>query len=211
MAADDKIDLAATRRRMLAATIAVLPLAALAWLALYFWTPPVPGSEDPVNRFGFALSWVCIAVLLTLVSGIEAVAHERLFTPAIDPLAGRESRRLRINLRYLQNTLEQIAVFVPALLLLAWQAGDGFEMRAVTATAIVWMALRFVFWIGYHRAPELRAPGLVGFALAMIVLIAGIARFGYQYAGWPGALAPLLIFGAIEAYLVWISLRAGRG
>ncbi len=211
MAADDTIDLAAIRRRMLLVTIAFVPLAAFAWFALYLWTPPVPGSEDPVNRFGFALSWIGIAILLTLVSGVEAVAHERLFTPAINPLAGKESRRLRINLRYLQNTLEQMVIFVPALLLQAWQAADGFEMRAVTATALVWIALRFVFWIGYHRAPELRAPGLVGAALAMIVLIVGVARFGYQFAGWPGALAPLLIFGGIEAYLVWISIRAGRG
>jgi len=208
-AAETRTDLAAIRRRMLAVTAAVVPAAALAWFALYALTPPVAGAEEPVDRLGFALGWIGITTLLTLVSGVEAVAHERLFTPAIDPLAGRESPRMRINLRYLQNTLEQLAVFVPAVLLQAFQAADGRELRAVTATAVVWIALRFVFWIGYHRAPELRAPGLVGAALAMVVLAIGVARFGYELAGWPGALAPLAVFGGIEAYLVWTSLRAG--
>lgn len=195
---------------MLLVTAAFVPMAGVAWFALYALTAPVPGTDDPINRLGFALGWIAVATLLTLVTGVEAVAHERLFTPAINPLAGKESPRMRVNLRYLQNTLEQLAIFVPALLLQAWQAVDGAELRAVTATAVVWIALRFVFWLGYHRAPELRAPGLVGAALAMIVLMIGVARFGYEFAGWPGAIVPLIAFSGIEAYLVWMSLRAAR-
>ncbi len=206
----DSIDVAATRRRMLLTAAAVVPVAGLAWYALYALTPAVPAAEQPIDRLGFALGWIGMATLLTLVLGVEAVAHERLFTPAINPLAGQESPRMRINLRYLQNTLEQLAVFVPALLLQAWQASDGTELRAVTATAVVWIALRMVFWIGYHRAPELRTPGLIGAALAMMVLAIGVARFGYDLAGPAGAITPLAIFGGVEAYLVWISVRAGR-
>jgi hypothetical protein len=206
----DSTELAATRRRMLLIAAAIVPVAGLVWYGLYALTPLVPGAENPVNRLGFALGWIGMATLLTLVVGVEAVAHERLFTPAINPLAGQESPRMRINLRYLQNTLEQLVVFIPALLLQAWQAADGTELRAVTATAIVWIALRLVFWIGYHRAPELRTPGLVGAALAMGVLAIGVARFGHELAGPPGAIAPLAMFGAIEAYLVWMSIRAGR-
>lgn len=202
--------IATSRRRMMLAAGITIPFALGAWLALYLLTPEVAGADDPVNRLGFALGWIGMATLLTLVSGVEAVAHERLFTPAINPLAGEESPRLKVNLRYLQNTLEQLAVLAPALLLQAWQAANGAELRAVTATAVVWIALRFVFWIGYHRAHELRTPGLIGSAMAMVVLATAVARFGYEFAGWPGALAPLAIFGGIEAYLVWVSIRAGR-
>lgn len=210
MPAGEAKALATMRWRMGLVAAGFVPLAALSWFALYSWTPAIPGSEDPVNRFAFALGWIGIATLLTLVAGVEAVAHERLFTPAINPLAGAEGPGLKVNLRYLQNTLEQLVIFVPALLLQAFQAGDGYEMRAVTATAVVWIALRFIFWIGYRIGPQWRTPGLVGALLSMVVLMIGVGRFGYQYAGWPGALAPLMLFGIIEIVLVWQSLRAGR-
>lgn len=206
---DDSIDVAASRRRMFGAVAVVVPLALAAWLGLYFLTPVIDGAASPVERLGFAAGWIGMATFLCLLTGIEAVAHERLFTPAINPLAGRESPRLRINLRYLQNTLEQWAILVPALLLLAWYAEDGGQLRAVTASAVVWIALRFVFWIGYHHSPEMRTPGLVGMAMSMLVLAYGVARFGHDLAGWPGAATPLLIFAGIEAYLVYMSLRAG--
>src|SRR3546814_17796269 len=46
-------------------------------------------------------------ILLAFVTGIEAVAHRRLFSRAIDPLAGAESAATKVDLRYLQHTLEQ--------------------------------------------------------------------------------------------------------
>lgn len=204
----DSTDLAASRRRMSRAALVVLPLALASWFALYLLTPEVSGAESAINRLGFALGWFGVAVFLCFLTGIEAVAHERLFTPAINPLAGRESERLKVNLRYLQNTLEQLMLLAPALLLLAWYAEDGAQMRAVTATGVVWIVLRFVFWIGYHRSHEMRTPGLIGMGFTMVALAYGVARFGYDFAGWPGALVPLLIFAGIEAYLVWISLKS---
>lgn len=207
---ENSIDPAASRGRMMRAAGLTVPLALAAWLALCLLTPEIADASEPINRLGFALGWIGVATLLTLMTGIEAVSHERLFTPAINPLAGQESPRLKINLRYLQHTLEQMAVFLPGLLLLAWYAADGFELRSVTATAVTWIALRFVFWIGYHHSPEMRTPGLVGMVISLLVLAYGVARFGYDLAGWPGAIAPLAIFGAIEAYLVWMSVKAGR-
>ena len=132
---ENSIDPAASRGRMMRAAGLTAPLALAVWLALYLLTPEIAGADAPINRLGFALGWIGVATLLTLMTGIEAVSHERLFTPAINPLAGQESPRLRINLRYLQHTLEQMAVFVPGLLLLAWYAADGLELRSVTATA----------------------------------------------------------------------------
>lgn len=209
MPATDRDEVAGERRKLLGGAAVALPLAVAAWLGLYWLTPPVASAEEPLARLVYALNWIGVAVLLTFLTAIEAVSHERLFTPAIDPLAGRESRRMRINLRYLQHTLEQLLVFIPGLLLLAWYSADGVELRAVTATAIVWVALRLVFWIGYHISPSLRTPGLVGTAMSMVVLLYGAARFGYELAGWAGAVAPLLIFAGIEVYLVRMSLRAG--
>jgi O-antigen/teichoic acid export membrane protein len=93
----------------------------------------------------FTLKCSCLAVLFCLVTGVEAVAHERLSSPAFDPLSGFETRRLRVNQRYLQNTLEQILVFVAGLFGLAVYSPDGSAMRAVLATTVVWILARFAF------------------------------------------------------------------
>jgi len=154
------------RRAGMIAIAAAMPVALLVWLAIAFLTPPLAGMDDLASRLVFTLKCYCLAVLFCLVTGIEAVAHERLSSPAFDPLLGFESRRLRINQRYLQNTLEQIIVFGVALFGLAVDATGGGAMRTVLATAIVWVLMRFAFWIGYHfsaacEASELRVWRLV--------------------------------------------------
>jgi hypothetical protein len=101
------------------------------WLAIALLRPPLAGVDDLAPRLVFAFTCYCLAVIFCLVTGIEAVAHERLSSPAFDPLSGFETQRLRINQRYLQNTLEQIVVFGAALFGLAVYASDGAAMRAV--------------------------------------------------------------------------------
>jgi hypothetical protein len=135
------------------------------------------------------------------VTGVEAVAHERLSSPAFDPLAGFETQRLRVNQRYLQNTLEQILVFAAGLFGLAAYATDGSAMRSVLATTIVWMLARGAFWIGYHRSAAMRGLGVPGMALGAIVLLYVAGRIGYDVAGFIGAAVPIVAFLAIEAFL----------
>ena len=202
--------IAGERRRLMLGAALALPLAMTGWCGLYWLTPEIAGAADGLTRLVYALGWIGVAVLLTLLTGIEAVSHERLFSAAIDPLAGRESPRMVINLRYLQHTVEQLLLFMPGLLLLAWYSADGAQLRAVTATAALWIVLRLVFWAGYHIAPVLRAPGLVGMAMSMVVLAYGVARFGHDLAGPVGAAVPLILFGVMEALLVWRSLAPRR-
>jgi hypothetical protein len=96
----------------LIAEIAIaFPVTLALWLCVYYFLPPVGSMEEPLARLVLALKCCCIAVLFCFLTGIEAVAHERLRSPAIDPLSGYETRRLTINLRYLQNTFEQLVVF----------------------------------------------------------------------------------------------------
>jgi hypothetical protein len=149
------------------------------------------------------LKCCCLAVLFCLVTGVEAVAHERLTSPAFDPLTGFETRRLRVNLRYLQNTLEQIVVFGVALFGLAAYCADGRAMRAVVATTVIWIIARAAFWLGYHRSAALRGFGAPGMAISMIVLLYVASRFGGEIAGTIGAIAPVALFFLIEAVLFW--------
>jgi len=183
------------------AIAAAMPVALVIWLSLAFLAPPLAGMDTTIARMLFTLKCWCLAVLFCLVTGVEAVAHERLSSPAFDPLSGYETTRLKVNLRYLQNTLEQTIVFTAALFGLAAYSADGSSMRAVVATAVVWVLARFAFWIGYHRSAAMRGLGAPGVALTMIILIYVAARIGFEWGGVPGAVAPVAIFLAIEAFL----------
>jgi uncharacterized MAPEG superfamily protein len=163
--------------------------------------PPLAGMDNLADRMLFALKCFCIAVLFCLVTGVEAVAHERLSSPAFDPLSRFETRRLRVNQRYLQNTLEQILVFAAGLFGLAAYCPGGSAMRAVLATSVVWILARFAFWIGYHRSAAMRGLGAPGMALSMIVLLYVAGRIGYEVGGFVGAAVPVTIFLAVEVFL----------
>ena len=189
------------RRAGLAAITAAMPVALLLWLAIAYLTPPLEGMASLDGRMLFTLKCCCLAVLFCLVTGVEAVAHERLFSLAFDPLAGFETRRLRVNQRYLQNTLEQILVFAVGLFGLAAYSPDGSAMRAVMATTVVWILARFAFWIGYHRSAAMRGIGAPGMALSLIVLLYVAGRIGYEVGGIVGAAVPVIAFLAIEVFL----------
>jgi hypothetical protein len=103
------------RRAGMIAIAAAMPVALLLWLAIAYLVPPLAGMDSLGDRMLFTLKCCCLTVLFCLVTGVEAVAHERLSSPAFDPLSGFETRRLRVNQRYLQNTLEQILVFAAGL------------------------------------------------------------------------------------------------
>lgn len=206
-------DFAAERRAGLIAIAAAAPVALLSWFAIAHLVPPLAGMTDLSDRMLFALKCCCIAVLFCLAAGVEAVAHERLSSPAFDPLRGFETRRLRINQRYLQNTLEQIIVFAAGNFGLAAYCTNGSDMRAVLATTAVWIIMRFAFWIGYHRSAAMRGLGAPGVALSLIVLLYVAGRIGFDAGGYPGAAVPILAFLAIEAYLFWGTRprRSGEG
>jgi uncharacterized MAPEG superfamily protein len=200
-AESEKVGFRRERRSGMIAIGAAMPVALLLWVGITYLSPPLAGMDTIGGRMLFALKCFCLAVLFCLVTGVEAVAHERLFSAAFDPLSGFETRRLRVNQRYLQNTLEQTLVFAAALFGLAAYCPDGSAMRAVLATTVVWILARFAFWIGYHQSTAMRGLGAPGMALSLIILLYVAGRIGYEVSGLVGAAVPILGFVAIEAYL----------
>jgi MAPEG family protein len=188
--------------------IGVSGLAAVGiWLTIAELAPAVPGMGTLAARMVLTLKCVGLAVLFCLVTGVEVVAHERLSSPAFDPLSGFQTPRLHVNQRYLQNTVEQAIVFAAALFGLAAYSPNGSAMRAVVATTVVWILARFAFWIGYHRSAAMRGLGAPGMAMSMLVLLYVEVRFGYELAGVAGAVAPMALFLGIEAVLFWATAR----
>jgi hypothetical protein len=207
MAASSAPGLAAQRRTIMLGMAVAAPVAVLVWEGTYRLLPAemaARGAADPVR---FAFGCVCLALLLCLVSGVEAIAHRRLFSAAIDPLAGADPPAMKVDQRYLQQTLEQILVFAGGLFGLAFFAPPAVAARAIAATTLVWIVARFVFWIGYHRGARFRAPGLVGMVQSILVLLWVVWRFGTWLGGPALGAAPLLLFAAIEAVLVYRARR----
>lgn len=190
------------QRKTTLSGIAVAAVAtALLWYALLLFVP-APPARDPLV---IAIQCCAIAALLALVPGVEAIAHERLVTAAIDPLAGVETHRMRVNFRYLSNTVEQFIVFAAGLLALSAFAPP----RILVIVTIVWVLARWAFWVGYHKSPLLRGLGAPGMLQSMIVLLYDAYRFGTGYGDGVG-IALLVIFFAIEGILFWAVTRRAQ-
>ena len=193
----------AERAKGMGGIAASLLISAAFWYAIRFNAPVLDGMDAPVARLAFALKCAVLAVLFTLVLGIEAVAHERLVSPAFDPLSGHETRRLRVNQRFLQNTLEQTVVFLVGLLGLAVYLEDGNQMRAVLASAVVWTLGRLAFWGGYHLSSTWRCLGAPSMLLGQLAIGYVGLRVGFDVAGEAGVWAVLIAFLLFEALLFW--------
>jgi hypothetical protein len=191
------------QRRTTLAGIAVAALVfPLLWWGLFEQLPQPPARNPYITAVGCC----AVAALLALVPGVEAIAHERLFTAAIDPLAGVETHRMRVNFRYLSNTVEQFIVFGAGLLALAAYASP----RTLIIVTIVWVLARWAFWAGYHKSSLLRGLGAPGMLQSMIVLLYVAYRFGSDLYGQAAGIALLFTFAAIEALLFWAVKRPAQ-
>jgi hypothetical protein len=149
-----------------------------------------------------AVSGIALASVLTLLLMIESVAHERLFSDSFNPLAQRDSERLKINQRVLQNTLEQPPLFGAGIAMICWLYPLEAAFRASLAATIVWILSRWIFWIGYHFGPRHRIAGLIGSAQSMIILLATFAVLGWRMDGLAGATLVCSIFSIGEFIIV---------
>jgi len=140
---------------LLAGTILTWTLVALA----YPHAAAPPGLDLPGRRLGFAAGLLVWPAGLTGVM-VLSVALARLVTGAFDPLGDPESRVQRLNQRVLSNTVEQMAVFVPALLALASQL-DERTARVLPVMMTVFCLSRLIFWAGYLINPLHRATGMI--------------------------------------------------
>jgi hypothetical protein len=207
VAAEAPLSVADQRRTIVLGMAVAAPAAVATWFATYRLLPGEVAARAALHPLAFAFGCLAAAVLLCFVTGVEAVAHGRLFSTAIDPLAGADPPELEVDRRYLQQTLEQLVPFTVGLFGLALYAPPAAAARAVAATSLVWIVSRFVFWIGYRRAARFRAPGLVGMVQSLLILLWVVWRFATDLAGPAAGAVPVMLFLAIEAILLFEARR----
>lgn len=128
------------------------------------------------------MAWVGIVIIIAVLEffgfGIAvARARGRYGCPA-PATSGNEmfERYYRVQM----NTLEQLVVFIPAIVLFAWV----FDPRGAAALGVVWIIGRLVYFRSYVRDPRTRALGFAMTALpslgmlgaALVGLVIGLIR-----------------------------------
>jgi hypothetical protein len=120
---------------------------------------PTPVIADALGeRLAYALRANIVAVVPFFIM-LATVGNSRFLSEAIDPTRRAESRSMQIDGRVADNTLQQNFVFAVASLTLSTIV-PLHHLQVVWACAIVFVAARAIFWLGYRLNPLYRAPGM---------------------------------------------------
>ncbi len=117
------------------------------------------------------MAYTAIVILLALLEYLVfmmAVGRARnKYEIAAPAVTGNEifERYYRVQ----QNTVEQLVVFLPAIIVFAYYVGDLWA----AGIGLVFIIGRFVYFRGYVAAPEKRGPGMMLTFLANFVLVIG--------------------------------------
>lgn len=131
---------------------------------------PTPAIADTLGaRIAFAFQMNLIAILPLFIMFVT-IGNKRFTSEAIDPLRHAESSDMEIDARVVSNTLEQQVIFIVATLALSTLISYA-HLGLLTAAAIVYVFARTLFWIGYHKHPLLRAPGMAATGYLNLFLI----------------------------------------
>jgi hypothetical protein len=147
----------------------VILMSATVWILTR--TLPAPAIADMLEeRLAYALRANVFATLPLFIM-LAAVGNARFLSQAIDPTKHAESRSMEIDGRVADNTLQQNFIFAIASLTLS-TAVPLTHLQIVWACAIVFVAARAGFWLGYRLNPLYRAPGMSATAYMNLGMIA---------------------------------------
>jgi uncharacterized membrane protein YecN with MAPEG domain len=116
---------------------------------------------------------------LMLLFGVMLVGGQRYFSDkAIEGQTEGLAGAITINLRYIQNTLEQLVLLVITHMAFAATADSG-EMKIIPILVSLFIVGRICFWIGYHQNALSRSFGFaVTFYPTLVMMIITLWRMG---------------------------------
>lgn len=150
----------------------VASMGLLVWLLSNTIAPPAI-ADDPGDRIAYALHWAVVAIL-PLVFMVAAVGNARALSDAIDPTLGKESPRIVIDGKVLDNTLQQFVLFLVGMLALGVTL-PVYRLSIIAAVSITFVVMRLAFWVGYRIKPVYRAFGFAStFYMNLGMLLAAL-------------------------------------
>lgn len=122
-------------------------------------------SPDPFIYLVLVIIGALVLYSITIINVGRARARYKVAPPAISGHPDFE-RYFRVQ----QNTLEQLVLFLPSLVLFAalWQAP-----RLASVLGAVWLIGRVLYMTGYYKAVHKRAAGFVISQLTSVILLLG--------------------------------------
>lgn len=144
-------------------------------LAMWLLTSALPPADAPTlaDRLAYAAVANAFAALPLFIM-IVVVGNGRFFSAAIDPTLHKESQGMIVDGHVVDNTTQQFLIFAAATFALSVNIGEA-DLNVIAAAAIVFIAARIAFWIGYRIDPVHRAAGFAATAyLNLGLLVAAI-------------------------------------
>lgn len=141
---------------------------ALSFVVLYLLVPQYCSEMDPTERLTLGIECLVFPLTFFLITVVR-VGSQRFGNPSDDPtkvVANSES--MKVNLRVLSNTHEQIVLFSLNTLALSILLPYKY-LSLLPIYSFVFVAGRIVFWLAYKHNALWRAPGF-----AMCILPAGL-------------------------------------
>lgn len=148
------------------------------WMGYGFIDIELPLWVTMGDRMAYVAKCELLAGLM-LLFGVMAVAGQRFFShKAIEGDSRGLPKAITINLRYIQNTLEQLILLVITHMAYAATADSG-EMKIIPILVSLFIVGRICFWIGYHQGALSRSFGFaVTFYPTVIMMIMTAWRIG---------------------------------
>lgn len=145
-------------------------VASALFIGLYYFYVPSPTSLPVFTTWAASLS----VPLLSFIIGIGLAARHRHLVDHIDGSKPDSGTPLDLNLRYNQNTLEQLIIFAGAAAL-ALALMPVTAAKLLPAMALWFGFMRAAFYRGYKKKPVLRAFGFAGtFHPSLILFFAAL-------------------------------------
>lgn len=119
----------------------------------------IPEIPNPSDRLTFAIKWMCFPVL-ALIAGMGAIGGGRIFSEYADGSTPPPGTRLELHRRYMQNTVEQLLIFIPTQLALVTLLPAD-RLAVIPVWAVLFLVARILFWTGYVKNPMYRSLGIM--------------------------------------------------
>ena len=142
----------------------------------YYWTNfiPVPASMTFSTRLSYTLR-CSLPMVLVLGFAVMAVIGRRVTNPKLaNPLSGNDVI-MQVDKNFLQNTLEQLSLSFPTLLIATAYFDTPEIMKIIPLYSFTFVFGRVAFRVGYGLGPKYRSMGMITNLLSFWILVAIVA------------------------------------